>query len=72
MCSPNFCAKQLDQAAAVPGFLLLHAFEDGGGRGELFPQTVGEVGVDALVFLFQRYRQRQDFAFGEAVEIAHT
>ena len=71
MWSPKRCVKQLHEPAPVAGLLVAHAFEDGGGGGVVFAQAVDEIGVDALVFLFQGDGQGEDFALGEAVECAH-
>ena len=68
----EFLVKQLDQAAAMAGFLFAHAFEDRGGGGKVLAQALGVIGVDALVFFFERNGQGQDLAFRQAVEAAHT
>jgi hypothetical protein len=64
-------AKQLDQAAAMAGFLFSHPVEDCSGGGKLFSKALGVFGVDSLIVFFERDRQRQDFALGEAVKAAH-
>ncbi len=71
MCSPNFSRVELDEPAAVAGLLLAHAVEYRGGGGKILAQAFGEIGVDALVFLFERDRQGQNFALGQAVEASH-
>ena len=55
----------------MSGLFLAHAFKHRRGRGIVLPQTFGEIGVDALVFFFQRNGQSQNFAFGEFVELLH-
>ena len=37
----------------MAGFLHPHPVEDGRGRREILAKALGEVGVDALVFLFE-------------------
>jgi hypothetical protein len=64
-------AVELDQAAAVAGFLFAHRVEHGGGCGKILAQAFGVIGVDALVVFFERDGEREDFAFGQAVEFAH-
>ena len=71
MWSPKRCVKQLDQAAPVAGFLLAHAVEHGGRTGKIVAQALGEIGVDALVFFFQRDGQGEHFPLGQAFKTAH-
>jgi hypothetical protein len=39
--------------------------------GIVFAKSVGEIAVDAFVFFFQGDGERENLAFGEAVETAH-
>src|SRR5512143_322825 len=55
----------------MPRFLLAHAVENRRRRGKILPQAFGKIGIDAFVFFFQRDRQGQQFALGQAVKIAH-
>ena|GEM_PF-1894105 len=52
--------------------LLPHAFEQVGGSGIVFAKSVGEIAVDAFVFFFEGDGERENRAFGEAIETAHT
>ena len=63
---------QLDEASAVARLLLPHFFEHVGGGGIVFAKSVGEIAVDAFVFFFQGDGERENLAFGEAVETAHS
>ena len=65
-------AVQLDQPAAVAGFLLAHPLEHRGRGREVLAQPVRVVGVDALVFLLQGDGQRQHFALGKIVKVPHV
>ncbi len=56
----------------MAGFLLAHPIEDLGGCGEVLPQSFRVLGVDTLVFLFERNGKGQDLTFGQAVEAAHV
>jgi hypothetical protein len=47
-------AKEFDQAPPVTSFLVPHAVEDCGRSRKVLPQTVGEIGIDPLVFFFKR------------------
>jgi hypothetical protein len=67
----EFLPVQLDQSSAVSGFLVAHAFEYGGGSGEVLAQTFGEIGEDALVLFFKRDGQRQNFALGKSLKVLH-
>ena len=40
--------------------------------GKVLSKTFGEVGVDALVFLFERDGEGENFTFGEAFKAAHS
>ena len=62
---------QFDEAAAVAGLLLPHAFEHLGGGRIIFAKAVGEIAVDALVFFFQGNGKGENLAFGEAFETTH-
>jgi hypothetical protein len=64
--------KQLDQAAAMAGFLLAHAVEDRGRCRKLFAQALGIFRIDALVIFLQGNCQRQDLALRETIEAFHT
>ena len=70
MCSPNFCAIQLDQPAAVLVLLLRHVRETWAEAGKS-AQSVGVVGVDARVLLFGRDGQGQDLLLRQAVHVPH-
>ena len=52
--------------------LLPHAFEQVGGSGIVFAKSVGEIAVDAFVFFFEGDGERENRAFGETIETAHT
>jgi hypothetical protein len=67
----EFLTEELQETAAVGRFLDSHAVEDGRRRWKILVETLGEVRVDPLVFLFERDSQRQDFSFSKAVEIPH-
>src|SRR5277367_2156643 len=56
----------------MSGFLFAHSVKDFRGGCEILPQTFGVLGVNALVFLFERNSQGQNLTFGKAVEIAHA
>jgi hypothetical protein len=60
---------QIEQAMAVAVLLLRHGLEHFGRGRVLRPQTLGEIVVDAGVFLFQGNRQRQQFLFREIGKI---
>jgi hypothetical protein len=51
--------------------LLPHFLEHIGGGGIVLAKSVGEIAVDAFVFFFQGNGERENLAFGEAVETAH-
>jgi hypothetical protein len=63
---------QIEQARSVRRFLATHAVEYGGSRWIPCPQAFGVVGVDPLVFLVERDRQRQNLLHGQAVECSHA
>jgi hypothetical protein len=63
---------QFDETAAVARLLFPHAFEHVGGSGIVFAESIGEIAIDAFVFFFQGDGERENLAFGEAVETAHT
>ena len=63
--------EELDQPAAMAGFLLPHAFEDFGGGGIVFTKAVGEIAIDALVLFFERDGEGENLTFGEAFEATH-
>src|ERR1035437_7262085 len=65
-------ASQTNHEAAVARLLLPHAFEQVGGSGIVFAKSVGEIAVDAFVFFFEGDGERENRAFGEAIETAHT
>ena len=67
----EFLTEQLEQAAAMSGFLFAHSVKDFGGRRKVLAQAFGVLGVNALVFLFERNSQSQDLTFRKAVEVAH-
>ena len=53
------------------GLLLGHFREDVGTAGIVFPQALGNVGVNAVVLFLIGDRQGEDFAFGQIGKIAH-
>ncbi len=71
MCSPNFWLEQFDQAPAVARLFLAHALEHRRRCGIVLPQALGKVGIDALIFFFQRNGQSQNFAFRQLVKLLH-
>ena len=72
----EFLAIHFDQAAAVPYFLEPHAIEDGGCGWKIGAQALGEIGIDAFVFLFERNGQsrfrsrRKTFARWQSAPLA--
>ena len=71
MCSPNLCAVQLDQPAAMLVLLVRHLGEDLGGGGEGDLQAVGIVGIDARILLLGRDGERQDLLLRQVCECLH-
>ena len=67
----EFLFVEFKQSPSVVAFFVAHLLEDRGRGRELLPQAFGVVGVDALVFFFEGDGQRQDLAFGKAVESSH-
>ena len=67
----KFGAIEFQQPAAVFAFLGDHFLEDLGGRGIIFAQTLGDVGVNPAILLLVRDREGKHFTFGEIGEIAH-
>ena len=67
----EFFAIKLDQPAAMAGFLVAHAFENGGRRREILLQAFGYVGVNTFVFLFKSDGERENFRLRKAVKIPH-
>ena len=67
----KFLPEKLNQAAAMAGFFLAHAFKHRGRGGIVLPETFGKIGVHALVFLFQSNGQSQDFALGQFMKLLH-
>jgi hypothetical protein len=65
-------AKELDESPPVARFLGPHAVEDCRRSRKVLTETLGEVGIDSLVFFFQRYGKSENFTLGKAIEIAHT
>ena len=57
---------KIEQPAAVLVFFGGHGFEKAGGTGIGAGETGRKLAVDAAIFFFRRYRERQDLAFGEA------
>ena len=55
----------------MPVLLVRHVGEDLGGVGEVGPQALGEVGVDAAVLFLVADGESEDFAFGEFIQCAH-
>ena len=64
--------EQVGQALAMGRFLGAHAFQDLGRGRERFPQAVGEIGIDPLVFLFQGDGEGQDFRLAEFRKSFHN
>ena len=62
---------KFQQAVAMAVLFAAHGAEFFGLFGIIGLQAVGEILVDAGVFLFQRNGQREDFLFGQAVECFH-
>src|SRR5438552_10394660 len=58
---PETPAKQLGERAAMLLLFGLHLFEDFGGRGVIFAETVGDVAVNAAVFFLVADRQGENF-----------
>jgi len=67
----KFRYEEIDQAAAMNVLLGRHFLEYLRARGKGRAQAFREVGVDASVFLLRAHRQREDFTFGEIIELAH-
>src|SRR5437870_4777321 len=61
-------AESFDQAGTVLGLLALHFLKYSGGGGVHFAQTIGEVAIDATVFLLQCNSQRQNLPFRKILE----
>jgi len=68
---PELCAVRLDQPASVPRLLGSHPVEHRRGRRKVLSQTLGKVGVDALVFFLQRNGKGEDLSLRQAVKIRH-
>jgi hypothetical protein len=67
----EFLLIKLDQAAPMGRLFFPHLFKNGGCSGKVLPETFGKIGVNAFVFLFQRYGERENLPFGKAVKAAH-
>ncbi len=67
----EFLAGEFNQPPPVPGLLLAHGLEHFGGGGIVLPQSLGEVGIHALVFFLQRNCKGEHFTFGEIVKLLH-
>jgi hypothetical protein len=67
----EFFRVQVDQAAAMLVFLRRHVLKYFGAVGVVFPQALGEVGVDAAILLLRADGQGQHFLFGELGEVFH-
>jgi hypothetical protein len=59
----------VDEHLPVARFLGLHLIKRFCRRRVTFPQSVGEIAVNAAVFLFQLNGERQDFPLAEVLEI---
>ena len=68
--SPNFCAIEIEQHAAMADLLLRHLVEHLGGGRKLLAQPVREAAVDAAVFFLVGDGEREDFLFGEVGKAA--
>ena len=68
----EFGDEHVDQLSAVFVFLGGHLFEYFGAGGIVHAQAFGVIGVDSSVFLLVADGQREQFAFGEIGEFAHT
>ena len=53
MCSPNFLAVELDQAAAVADLFLAHLFEHLRRARKVVLQVFAEVGIDSFILFFK-------------------
>jgi hypothetical protein len=68
---PELPAIEFDEAAPVPRFLLAHGVEYGRRRGKIFPQTLGVVGIGALIVFLERDGEGENLALRESVEFPH-
>jgi len=64
-------AKELDESPPMARFFGLHAIKDRRRSRKVLAKTLGEIGLDPLVF-FKRYGKSESFKLGKAIEIAHA
>src|SRR5579864_7351154 len=64
----EFLAIEIEQGLTVSRFLRLHLLEHFGGCWIRLAKTIGEISVNAPVFLFEKNRQRQDFPLGKLLK----
>ena len=62
-------AVQVDEAAAVLGFVLLHLREHGSRGGIRFAQTFDEISVNPAILFFERDCQGEDLTLGQVLEV---
>ena len=65
-------AIEFDEPAPVSRLLGAHGIEHCGRRREILSETFGVIRISAFVVFFERDREGEYFAFGEAVEFSHV
>src|SRR5262249_48379586 len=61
----------VEQCATVAVFFLLHVAEHRGSRGVIGLETLGEIAVNAAVFLFRRNGDGENLTLRKALERSH-
>src|SRR5580700_80784 len=56
----------------MPNLFPAHAIEDRRGCGKVLPESLGVVGVGALILFFQGNSERENFALQKRVEVSHS